>query len=146
MQSSTSKKRCAIRRKKLGICRDCSSKAREGKVKCEACFQKDLIRQKKWIEANGWKKAARAREKAYGVTSERYGNMFYEQNGRCGICGCFLIRPHIDHNHDTDEVRGILCSRCNTGLAFLENKQLSEKAKDYLREERPWQISKKQSV
>jgi hypothetical protein len=126
---------------KLGLCRDCPAQAREGKTKCIECFQKDIIRQEDWMKLYAWKKAAHDREKRYGVSIERYSEMFYEQNGRCGICGTFLLRPHLDHNHETGENRGILCSRCNTGLAFLENFQ--PEANLYLQEEQPWQISKK---
>ena len=144
MQSNLSKKNCSQRRKKRGLCRDCPRPARQGKVKCVLCFQKDLNRQNKWIKTEGWKKAAKAREKAYGISNEEYCEMFYEQNGRCGICGNYLLRPHTDHNHKTKKVRGILCSRCNTGLALLENPELSEKARLYLEEKQPWQILKKQ--
>ena len=144
-QSAASKLRCAKRRKRLGICRDCPLPARKGKVKCSVCFQKDINRQNEWLKTQSWKKAAKAREVAYGISNERYCEMFFEQNGRCGICGCFLVKPHLDHDHESNEVRGILCSRCNTGLAFLENRPLSTNAEQYLRGDRPWQILNKQS-
>jgi len=45
--------------------------------------------------------------------------------------------PHVDHDHITGKVRGLLCSPCNTGLGmFQENAQLFLKAIQYLAERR----------
>lgn len=39
----------------------------------------------------------------------------------------------VDHNHDTGEVRKLLCFECNTGLGFLqENVELLKRAIEYL--------------
>lgn len=40
---------------------------------------------------------------------------------------------HIDHDHETDEVRGLLCQTCNWGLGhFHDDPQLLREAADYL--------------
>jgi len=70
----------------------------------------------------------------YGVGQEEYNRMFKQQNGLCAICGC-TQEPNlcIDHNHDTKEVRGLLCHKCNRGIGFLnDNPVLLKKAIDYL--------------
>lgn len=60
--------------------------------------------------------------KRHGLSPEDYQKMFDEQEGRCEICG----NPpgptalHIDHNHNTGQIRGLLCSNCNTGLGMLQ--------------------------
>ena len=42
------------------------------------------------------------------------------QHGRCGICGWETDRLHLDHDHGTGLVRGLLCSGCNTQLGVYE--------------------------
>ncbi len=71
---------------------------------------------------------AAARRKAlkrkYGITLEQWEELFTAQGQRCAICQ----RDHpgrtsgwaLDHNHDTGEIRGILCHRCNVALGFVE--------------------------
>ena len=39
----------------------------------------------------------------------------------CAICGAQEIL-NVDHCHETDEVRGILCHKCNTGLGFFSDR------------------------
>ncbi|WP_130418421.1 endonuclease VII domain-containing protein [Edaphobacter modestus] len=56
-----------------------------------------------------------------GITAEQYEKMLADQNGRCAICktskfGGMGKRLHLDHNHETNEVRGLICSGCNRGL------------------------------
>lgn len=51
----------------------------------------------------------------YGITCDDYDRMLVEQYGCCKICG---KRPgkrrlHIDHDHDSGAVRGLLCQNCN---------------------------------
>lgn len=64
--------------------------------------------------------------------------MLNEQNNCCKICNTHqnkLNSPlHIDHNHSTNKIRGLLCSKCNQGLGFFyDNIGLMEKAIEYLK-------------
>jgi Recombination endonuclease VII len=63
------------------------------------------------------------------------------QNGRCAICDREMAKPMIDHNHATGHVRGILCNRCNSWLAPLENKQFLARATAYLEAKSTWPFS-----
>lgn len=57
-------------------------------------------------------------ETTYGITAERYREIWLRQGQRCAICRnrSRTIRFAVDHDHKTDEVRGILCKRCNHDL------------------------------
>lgn len=72
----------------------------------------------------------------YGMTYEKKSLMFSEQKGLCAICKKLMEldnRCHVDHDHETGEIRGLLCNKCNSGLHYIENKQYTIKAKEYLR-------------
>ncbi len=63
--------------------------------------------------------------KKYSLTHEQYEAILLAQGGGCAICGSTDPGPrnknmHIDHNHATGAVRGILCGPCNTALERLE--------------------------
>ena len=76
--------------------------------------------------------------RAHGETITRtfYDAMLQAQGGGCFICG----RPpredislHVDHDHSTGRVRGILCFCCNNALAdFQEDPELLKKAASYV--------------
>ena len=74
----------------------------------------------------------------FGITPEQYDFILARQKGRCGICGRL---PHeagarrlaVDHSHETDAVRGLLCFSCNTGLGnFKDDPLLTNAATCYL--------------
>lgn len=71
-------------------------------------------------------------KRRYGVTEAQVEEMVREQGGVCAIC---LERPaeHVDHDHDTGEVRGVLCFTCNVGLGnFRDRPDLLDRAVHYL--------------
>lgn len=79
----------------------------------------------------------------YGITILNYEEILEKQNNVCAICGgtgteradhskskCNLV---VDHCHNTNKVRGLLCHTCNTALGqFKDSKQLLQKAIEYL--------------
>ena len=68
----------------------------------------------------------------YGITEAEVEERVREQGGVCAIC---LERPaeHVDHDHETGEVRGILCFTCNVGLGnFRDRPDLLDRAVHYL--------------
>ena len=62
--------------------------------------------------------------KQYGISLEDYETLLEAQNGTCAICeaGCANEEYlRVDHDHDTGEVRGLLCHSCNSGIGFLKD-------------------------
>lgn len=53
-----------------------------------------------------------------GITEAEYDERLAAQNGGCAICGATpkKRRLHVDHDHKTGHVRGLLCHRCNRVL------------------------------
>ena len=70
-----------------------------------------------------------------GVTDDEYLGMLEEQGGVCAICGAppKTRRLHVDHDHRTGAVRGLLCFRCNRALAGYVTVAWMLKAVAYLR-------------
>ena len=79
----------------------------------------------------------------YGMTLDDYNEMLVVQNGLCAICRQKEIAVNrqtqeprnlaVDHCHESKEVRGLLCSNCNTGLgSFKDSKDMLLKAIAYL--------------
>lgn len=79
----------------------------------------------------------------YGITLKEYNEKFIHQKGLCKICNKSetqldlngnIKRLHVDHNHKTGKVRGLLCSECNTGIGkFKDDISLLEKVIEYLK-------------
>lgn len=74
-----------------------------------------------------------SRAKKYGITQESYMELLEIQQHRCAICGDTMDKPCVDHSHTHGHVRGILCTRCNTGLGmFRDNVRFMERAIKYI--------------
>jgi hypothetical protein len=69
----------------------------------------------------------------YGISLEDYSEILRRQGEGCAICGLLKPTMHVDHCHDTGQVRGVLCGTCNPGIGLLgDNIQLLESAIRYL--------------
>lgn len=92
---------------------------------------------------DGWQPKCRAccaviqRRIKYGVSDKKYQKILQRQDGVCAICE----RPEpryshlsVDHNHETDKVRGLLCSNCNPMIGYAkEDPKVLMAAINYLR-------------
>jgi len=79
-------------------------------------------------------------KRMFGITLEHYNEILEKQNGVCSICGMpetgnrnsFLS---VDHCHDSNEIRGLLCNTCNRGLGLMKDDiNVLEKAIEYLKQ------------
>ena len=61
-------------------------------------------------------------KKLYGLTEEQYNNLRKKQDYSCAVCyekETPEKQLHVDHSHVTNEVRGLLCQKCNTSLGIM---------------------------
>ena len=73
----------------------------------------------------------------YGISNEEYDRLLVSQDGRCKICSGLNKNQtfHVDHDHETGMIRGLLCNGCNTGIGlFRDNPEFLTKAALYLTE------------
>jgi hypothetical protein len=62
----------------------------------------------------------------YGLNEDNIEDMFIECKMACQICkkpftSDGVNKCNVDHCHKTEKIRGLLCTRCNTGLGFFED-------------------------
>lgn len=70
----------------------------------------------------------------YGITLKQYKDLKSKQNDKCLICN-EIKKLHIDHDHLTGKIRGLLCGNCNRGIGlFKDNVKFLENAIYYLKE------------
>ena len=78
----------------------------------------------------------------YGITRADYDAMLAAQGGGCAVCGATADDPsrprdrvlHVDHDHVTGKVRGLLCNQHNRAIGlFGDDAALMERAAAYLR-------------
>ena len=80
----------------------------------------------------------------YGLSYDDFQSILHAQNYCCAICEVEISHGleyrtnrsvAVDHNHDTGEVRGILCSKCNLMLGHArESTEILYKSIVYLSE------------
>ena len=79
--------------------------------------------------------AAKRREhRQKRLTDTEYLALLLRQGGRCAICGNppKNRRLHVDHDHRTGTVRGLLCFRCNRALPNYVTEEWLRQALAYL--------------
>ena len=61
-------------------------------------------------------------KRTYGITLERYQLMLDAQGGVCAICRKVCSRMlAVDHCHESNKIRGLLCQRCNQGIGMFDD-------------------------
>ena len=94
-----------------------------------------------------WKKTKRGRLsvfkhrlKTWSLTIQDFMDMRAKQQNKCAICAKLPTkkadsgRLHVDHDHKTNKVRGLLCAACNRMLGQAkDSSQILEQGAIYLR-------------
>ena len=140
-----------IRQLHCGICgaekRIMILKSGNEKLVCDKCRReksslwqkenKERVNEKnrKWVANNYEKKYSNSKNskllKEYGITLEEYYKISESQNNKCKICNKEETRESkgikwklsVDHCHKTGKIRGLLCGKCNVGLAKFEEEE-----------------------
>lgn len=96
-----------------------------------------------WKDPNRAKEYERIRhlKRHYNLTPEEFDSLFQSQGCGCACCGTKEHKAkawHIDHDHKTNRIRGILCGPCNISIGINgDSLEKVEKAlqqqTDYLR-------------
>ena len=112
-----------------GICKECH-RNKEKKRRNKNIVEARKHTRQKYKENNLYEKRIRSQclKYSYGITIEQYDKMLEQHNGVCAICGLpetrkrksKTLRLCIDHNHQTNKIRGLLCSGCNTAIGRLK--------------------------
>ena len=94
-----------------------------------------------WATRNPWRRRQDFL-KSYGVSEQDIERRFLAQGGKCAICRREAYGSarntrslHIDHDHETGLLRGLLCHSCNLALGlFLDSPELLRTAAEYVEE------------
>jgi NAD-dependent SIR2 family protein deacetylase len=71
----------------------------------------------------------------YGLSAAQFRALLEAQSHRCAICHGKPETWHVDHDHETRVVRGLLCNDCNLGIGRLrEDPDILRAAISYLGE------------
>lgn len=78
-----------------------------------------------WQKNNPGKRKAQ-RLTTYDLTLDEFNSILEQQNYACAICGHTDMTdknffPVVDHDHNTNQVRGLLCMNCNMGLGKFKD-------------------------
>lgn len=99
-----------------GMCRSCY-KVFWAKTARVRQYRNNYYKTEKWVR----RKKHSILGKRYGITLVEFEELLTKQGRACAVCRKSLSRPHVDHNHVTGEVRGILCGGCNIKLGAIES-------------------------
>lgn len=86
--------------------------------------EKQAVYMKAWFLKNKDKQSAYIRKMKFGITSKELDAMVINQNGACAICFGQSVgygKFHVDHDHVSGRVRGLLCHNCNVGLGHFKD-------------------------
>lgn len=106
------------------ICKECYKAQRAVYVAAnkQKCRESDRKRYKSKPEIfRAWNY-----KRNFGITIDEYNQMFTLQEGKCAGCSRHQSelskRLAIDHDHDTGQIRGLLCQNCNRALGLVKDR------------------------
>lgn len=119
----------------LKQCGPCRSKLwrKNNPEKCQLYSKNRKMTLEQKIQFSAYKKRWKLKTQ-YNMTEGELQEMELRQNFKCIICFENPEKLHVDHNHATNKVRGLLCGKCNRGLGmFKDSIEHLSSAINYLR-------------
>lgn len=95
--------------------------------RCRQCCARTY---KEYAEKNPGRSRRSNLKSKYGISEEQYFDMLSKQGDKCGLCTNMesgsATSPwmHVDHNHVTGEIRGLLCHNCNIAIGMIEKNNI----------------------
>lgn len=108
---------------------------KEGRARYRKFRNKIRSRNSRYYHSNAKLITKRRRVCKYGLSDADFRKMMRAQKGVCKICGRKAGKKplHVDHDHQTKKVRGLLCHKCNLGLGlFSDSLRVLKEAVTYL--------------
>ena len=103
------------------------------KPMCKMCAAVERRKHYDASKADGSLKEKLWKRVGINMTFPEYKRRYEAQNGCCEICGDEQEVLCVDHNHDTGDTRGLLCTACNLGIENLkESPEVLNAAVEYL--------------
>lgn len=107
-----------------GKCKDCCyAETNERRITPEG-RERNREQTRRWRRNNHRRWRDTSLRSRLGIGIEDYERMWEEQEGRCAICRDELVTgsaTHVDHDHATGAVRGLVCRACNLMLGFAKD-------------------------
>lgn len=133
------------------ICKSCKEEKREedfhrdNYATCIKCrneqwryrYKNDHDFRRKYLD-DCWRRTLKYK---YGITADEYEEILIKQAGLCAICRQpekkqykgKITKLHVDHNHETEKIRQLLCHSCNMMIGYAkEDSEVLRKAADYI--------------
>lgn len=83
----------------------------------------------------------------YGISKDDFDSLYKAQKGKCVICDQKKTEKEmvVDHDHSTENVRGLLCSSCNLMLGHgKDNPKVLINAARYIEDSKYYYIATKE--
>lgn len=117
----------------------------KSEIICEICGKKHMPGNwnQRWCDECTGNDRFTHRIRQHGLPAIIIERLFDEQRSECAICGKkfdFLFVDGnkrtlvVDHDHVTNQLRGLLCIRCNSGLSFVDDEQWLKNAQRYIKD------------
>ena len=113
-----------------------SNQAKNKRINDVEWAKNEREKRREWYRRNPDKGKEGNLKAVWGISLDQFNELKNNQGGKCAIC---MEIPksdkhfHVDHNHITGEIRGLLCSNCNVGFGnFKENEQILRNAINYI--------------